>query len=331
MLCASFSTFPVRVTQTGLSLSPSTVVCVDPCPASAPLGGVLTVNVTVVDVSDLGGWEFKLYWLREKLNGTGIVEGPFLKQINVTYFNIINFTDNYNSTHGLAWVEAVLLGSGPGAYGSGTLASISFQAKNVGSTGLWLSETLLVDSEAKLIPHTAANGVVYIMFHNIAITGVSPSKTVVGQGYGMNISVTIENQGNYTESFKVTVYANSSPCTSQNVTLASGNSSVITAVWDTSRFAKGNYTISAYATPVPGETDTTDNTFPDGTIVIAIPSDINADFKVDIKDLVLVIKYYGSYPGSVKPWNPNADVNCDNKVDVKDLVLVIKHFGQHYP
>jgi len=67
------------------------------------------------------------------------------------------------------------------------------------------------------------------------------------------------------------------------------------------------------------------------SMLITIPGDINDDFKVDIKDLVLVIKYFGSYPGSAKPWNPNADVNSDNKVDIKDLVLVIKHFGQHYP
>jgi len=66
------------------------------------------------------------------------------------------------------------------------------------------------------------------------------------------------------------------------------------------------------------------------TLVITIIGDINGDFKVDIKDLVLVIKHFGSYPSHPK-WNPNADVNSDGKVDIKDLVLVIKHFGEHYP
>ena len=67
-------------------------------------------------------------------------------------------------------------------------------------------------------------------------------------------------------------------------------------------------------------------------IKVTVIGDINSDFKVDIKDLVLVIKHFGSYPSHpTKPWNPNADVNSDGKVDIKDLVLAIKHFGEHYP
>jgi hypothetical protein len=58
--------------------------------------------------------------------------------------------------------------------------------------------------------------------------------------------------------------------------------------------------------------------------------DLNDDCKVDVKDLVLFIKAFGSYPNHPR-WNPKADLNNDNKVDIKDLVLVIKHFGEHYP
>jgi hypothetical protein len=79
-----------------------------------------------------------------------------------------------------------------------------------------------------------------------------------------------------------------------------------------------------------GEKDKTDNTYADGWVVVTILGYINSDLKVDIKDLVLVIKHYASYPNHPK-WNPNADVNGDNKVDVKDLVLVVKHYGEHYP
>lgn len=57
--------------------------------------------------------------------------------------------------------------------------------------------------------------------------------------------------------------------------------------------------------------------------------DVNRDGKVDIKDLVLLIKAYGSYPGHPK-YNSNADFNDDGKVDIKDLVLLIKHYGEHY-
>jgi len=57
--------------------------------------------------------------------------------------------------------------------------------------------------------------------------------------------------------------------------------------------------------------------------------DVDGDGKIEIIDLVLVVKAYGSYPGHPR-WNPNADTNCDGKVDIQDLVLLIKHFGEHY-
>jgi len=166
--------------------------------------------------------------------------------------------------------------------------------------------------------------------HDVAVTNLTSAKTVICQGYCGNLTVTVQNQGNFTETFNVTAYANTTSIASQNVTLSSGNSTTITFTWNTTGFAYGNYAISAIADTVPDETDTADNSLTDGWAVITIIGDINGDFKVDIKDLVLVIKHYASYPGHPK-WNPNADVNSDGKVDIKDLVLVIKHFGEHYP
>jgi parallel beta-helix repeat protein len=172
----------------------------------------------------------------------------------------------------------------------------------------------------------------YYLRHDITVTAVAPSKTVVGQGYRLNINVTLANQGDFTETFNITVYANTNLIETKQVTLTSGHFTTIAFTWNTTGFAKGNYTTSAYAWPVPSETDIEDNTLTDGWIVVTVIGDINGDFKVDITDLVLVIKYFGSYPSHpTKPWNPNADINCDNKVDITDLVLVIKHFGEHYP
>src|SRR5208337_5580994 len=89
----------------------------------------------------------------------------------------------------------------------GTVASISFKAKNIGSTGLWLSDTKLVDSAANSIPHIAISGIAYITFHDVTVTGVTTSKTIIGQGYSMSINVAVKNQGNYTETFNATAYA----------------------------------------------------------------------------------------------------------------------------
>jgi hypothetical protein len=166
---------------------------------------------------------------------------------------------------------------------------------------------------------------------DIAVTNVVCSKTVVGVGYSATINITVENHGIYIETFNLTAYANTTIiATLTNITITSGNSTTITFIWNTTVFAKGNYTIWAYAWPVPGETDTTDNTFTDGWVLITIIGDVNGDRKVDGKDVALTIKHYGSYPSHPK-WNPNADVNCDSKIDGKDIALTIKNYGKTYP
>ena len=57
------------------------------------------------------------------------------------------------------------------------------------------------------------------------------------------------------------------------------------------------------------------------------PYDLNGDGVVDIVDIALAAKAFGSYPGHPR-WNPTADVNGDGKVDLWDIVLIAKHFGE---
>jgi len=162
--------------------------------------------------------------------------------------------------------------------------------------------------------------------HDIAVVNVTNSKEgclpkpVVGQGYNVTVKVTVKNQGNFTEIFDVTVYANENIVQTQTINLTSGNSKTITFTWDTAGFAYGNYTIWAYAWPVAGETNTTDNTKVDGIVLVSIAGDVNSDRKVDISDLTKVVTAIPSAPGWPN-WNPNADINDDGKVDIGDLVI----------
>jgi outer membrane protein assembly factor BamB len=180
------------------------------------------------------------------------------------------------------------------------------------------------------IQATSNNAHVQAGIHDIAVTNVTSSKTVIGQGYGGNITVTVQNQGNLTETFNVTVYANGTSAASQDVTLSSGNSTSITLTWNTTGFAYGNYIMSAYAWPVPGETNTANNNFTDGSIVVTIPGDLNGDFSVGLNDLVILANAYGSRPGDAK-WYPNADIDGSGVVGLTDLVIMATHYGQHNP
>lgn len=168
--------------------------------------------------------------------------------------------------------------------------------------------------------------------HDIAVTNVWPSKTVVGQGYNLIVNAPVFNLGDYTETFNVTVYANTSLIASAfvNVTLSAGASVILVCVCNTTSLAYGNYTINVCAWPVPGETNTANNNCTGGNVVVTITGDINGDFKVDMRDIALVVRAFGSTIGSIN-WNANADINDDGTVNMRDVALVARHFGQHYP
>ncbi|MCK4481777.1 right-handed parallel beta-helix repeat-containing protein, partial [Candidatus Bathyarchaeota archaeon] len=177
---------------------------------------------------------------------------------------------------------------------------------------------------------------------NIATTNITPSKTIVGQGFTLTINITIQNQGNYTETFNVNLYANSTTIGTQTViNLTAGSTQTLAFSWNTTGFAKGNYTISAYAWPVPGEVDTADNTFIDGWVIVAMVGDITGpegwpDGKCDIRDVAKVAILYGvNYPDP--RYDPNCDLTgpivgvADGKIDIRDIALVAIHYGEIDP
>lgn len=168
--------------------------------------------------------------------------------------------------------------------------------------------------------------------HNIAVKWVT-SKTVVGQGFDLSISVIVMNIGSYAESFNATACLNSISITLENATLDSGAFTTLTYAINTLSFSKGNYTIWAYAGPISGETETEDNNFTGRWVVVAMIGDVNADEKVDGKDLGAVAWCFGSYPEAplLMNWNPNCDIDNDAKVDGKDLGIVAWHFGESTP
>jgi hypothetical protein len=167
--------------------------------------------------------------------------------------------------------------------------------------------------------------------HDISVKSIILSKRVIGQGYTSLINITFENQGIYEEAFNITLYANTTViCTFTNISLISGNSNTMTFTWNTTGFAKGNYTIWAYAWSVPGETDTFDNTFTDDVVTVTIPGDLDGNFAVQLVDLVTLAKAYGSKPGEPN-WNPNADLDDNHIIGLTDLVIMAKNYGKTDP
>lgn len=163
--------------------------------------------------------------------------------------------------------------------------------------------------------------------HDIAVIDVTPWKTVVGQNYMCNINLTVTNEGNFAETFNLTLYADTTVIyTYTNITLPSGNSTTITFTWDITGCSKGNYTIWAYAWPILGETYTADNTFTDGWIIISLVGDINADGIVDIEDIYAIALGFEETPNRPR-WDPNLDINHDEIIDIEDMYLAALNYG----
>lgn len=168
--------------------------------------------------------------------------------------------------------------------------------------------------------------------HDVAVNFVTTSKTVVGEGYSVKIKPTGVNLGTYTETFNVTACYNETAIILPNgknyttITLASGNCTTLTFTWNTTGVTYGNYSISASAAPVPGETHTADNTLTDGWVVVTIPGDIDGNYKVNHKDLLLLASAYGSEVGGPR-YIPEADIDCSSKVDHKDLLILAANYG----
>ena len=57
--------------------------------------------------------------------------------------------------------------------------------------------------------------------------------------------------------------------------------------------------------------------------------DVNQDRKVDVRDIYITSRAYGSTPQTAG-WNPLADFNGDSTIDAKDIYLIERHFGETY-
>jgi len=172
------------------------------------------------------------------------------------------------------------------------------------------------------------------VFTNIAVHGVVPIKTVVGQGYSANIEILVENQGWETKTTDVAAYLNTTAILTFNGLVMGGrNQTIWIYTWQTSGYSKENYTISASATVVPGETDSTDNNCT-WTVHVGVPGDVSSsvqgayDGTVNMRDAQYMILQFNTKPSSPK-WKPNVDVNNDLIVNMRDIQIVIMNFNKH--
>jgi hypothetical protein len=149
--------------------------------------------------------------------------------------------------------------------GNYTISAKSLLSDNNPSNNIFLDGIVIVKPPA--------------LVHDIAVISVTPSPTEATVGGSVAISVNVKNEGNFSETFSVTAYADLDTVvlgdeitvgTQSDVALTNGTSTTVTITWDTAGVAAGMYTISAKVPPVADEreADKADNTKVDGTVIL---------------------------------------------------------------
>jgi hypothetical protein len=186
-----------------------------------------------------------------------------------------------------------------------------------------------VPGEVDLTDNTLIFNPLYIGLRDIAITNITPSKTITNDTT-VYINITTENNGETgtpSQTFNITLQYGTKTIGTQTVAnLTVGSTKTLTFMWNTMVVPAGAHLISAIATTVPGETNTENNVL--ATVIIeTILGDVTGEGTVDILDIATVAKAYGAYPGHPK-WNGNADLDNSNLIDILDIAIAAKNYGK---
>jgi len=307
----------------------------------------------------------QLYFDGRYIFGNGI-NGPYdMKDLSIYYSNMSFYTTDAYTTPTYSYTQfqksATVIGtvtninSTPVANALVYINAVDYKYTNINGsyklvilqTGNYTVEVVpppelnlqgnSTTTEVTLGEATILNFILQQAMQDNAVIEITSSKTFVGEGHPIFIEVTVENQVNLTSTFNVTAYADLDTTTigdeitigTQNVTLTGGNSTTLTFTWNTTGFAKGNYTLSAFAHPVLGETDITDNTYIDSWTLVTIPGDVDGDRDVDIYDIVRMVTVFGvSIPDPA--YDPNCDIDGDGDIDIFDIVIACNHYGESW-
>lgn len=96
--------------------------------------------------------------------------------------------------------------------------------------------------------------------HDIAVREVVVSESLAGEGgLNVNISVTTQNVGDFSEVFDLSIYADVTLIQTKTLELPSAGLTITKFLWNTTGWSEGYYSLRAYAWPVEGETNVADN------------------------------------------------------------------------
>lgn len=163
----------------------------------------------------------------------------------------------------------------------------------------------------------------------IIVSNVVCGQNFVEQGFTINLSVLVENIDPSTSTCNVTVCGNSVPLGTQPLTVTGNSNNIVSFVWNTTGFALGNYTLSAYTWSITSQTTVISTNCTGSSLLVTCPGDMSGHFKVDFTDVTaFVASYINYYQTGV--CNPAADFEHTGKLDFSDVRLFVDAYIAYY-
>lgn len=168
-----------------------------------------------------------------------------------------------------------------------------------------------------------------INLHDVAIVSAALGSDEVYVGWTVDVNVTVENAGDYVESFNVTVYSDDNVIEMFNVSnLLIGKNTTLAFTWNTTGLTPCHtYVVKCEADVVPGETNVENNVYVAGNVKIKMVGDVNSDGTINIIDIATIAIGYGSNVGDSR-YSLICDLNRDDTINILDLSWAAMKFGE---
>lgn len=319
----------------------TTEIFTDPLTVQAnEIGQSFTVNINISNVVDLYAWQTGITFNPLVLECVDFYEGEFLRRGGVTLF--LEHYKDVDNTLGIVYFRGCcLLGSVPGVSESGQLASVTFRSVGIGISDFHLTDVILLNSELAEIEFEVMESFtvqVYGANYRVKIinnlTGITnPPDPPQSGTFDLSFSrqdkkISFDEYSHKDWFCRITVPKELLRCDSlSDWTIKVDGASISYIVMENDTHTS-LYFIHGNGTHIVEVIGT--------EVVEGNPYDLNTNGVVDLYDLFIVAKAYGSHgpdiptPGDSpsENWNAKADVNKDKRVNIDDLYEIAKDYGK---
>ncbi len=183
----------------------------------------------------------------------------------------------------------------------------------------YLVNTNSMDRYPLMVPQIDVAVLNLVLSRSFAYAGV-PAMPIVA-------NVTVANYGMIAETLTVTILLDGGLIGTQAVSVAAGASMVATFELSTDFVDRGDWVLSAQASPVPGEANLIDNMVTGSSFEVRLQGDVVPDCKVNIFDIATIAFAYDSSVGTER-WNPYADLDNNGKVNILDVATAAINYDR---